>query len=362
QLLLPSLAHRIPNPFPAFFFLSHPAPPPARPEAATTAPGYAGQLYVKGPGDLALLAWTIVLVSLFRLLIGGYALPALARRCGITKEGRLVRFGEQGYAVVYFAIFGAWGVYIMSTSRTWWFTTEFFWRDYPHNHLSAPMKRYYLTQIAYWLQQFLVLTLALEKRRSDHWELVIHHCVTVWMVSWSYLMNVTLLGNAVFMSMDIPDMFLSFSKILNYLGLERAKVVSLGVFFVVWTYFRHYISLRILWSLQYEFHLVPEYAQIFSPRTGLYMATWMRDQMFYSLCILQVLNLFWYYLIWRIIVRWVFFLSHRGYFLAIISPGWACRCADGDGEEEGRSACGLEFRVNGSRVLACTYTERMNTS
>ncbi|KAJ7107858.1 hypothetical protein C8R44DRAFT_885256 [Mycena epipterygia] len=73
QLLLPSLAHRIPNPFPAFFFLSHSAPPPARPEAATTAPGYAGQLYVKGPGDLALLAWTIVLVSLFRLLIWGHA-------------------------------------------------------------------------------------------------------------------------------------------------------------------------------------------------------------------------------------------------------------------------------------------------
>ncbi|KAJ7107870.1 hypothetical protein C8R44DRAFT_857909 [Mycena epipterygia] len=71
QLLLSSLAHRIP--FPSFFRLSHTAPPPEHPETATTAPGYAGQLYVKGPSDLALLAWTIVLVSLFRLLIGGYA-------------------------------------------------------------------------------------------------------------------------------------------------------------------------------------------------------------------------------------------------------------------------------------------------
>ncbi|KAJ7450988.1 hypothetical protein B0H11DRAFT_2246568 [Mycena galericulata] len=90
---------------------------------------------------------------------------------------------------------------------------------------------------------------------------------------------------------------------LNYLNLMRAKVVSLAVFFVVWTYFRHYISIRILWSLRYEFHLVPEEAQVFAPMQGLYMALWMRDQMFYSLCVLQALNLFWYYLILRIIVR-----------------------------------------------------------
>ncbi|KAJ6626537.1 TLC domain-containing protein, partial [Mycena sp. CBHHK59/15] len=260
--------------------------------------------YAKGYGDLALLAYTVVLFSFLRLVLSHYAFPALARSRGITKKTKLLRFGEQGYAVVYFAVFGAWG-YVMSQSRTWWFRTEFFWRDYPHAALSGAMKRYYLSQIAYWLQQFLVLTLGLEKRRSDHWELVLHHCITVWMVSWSYLMNVTLLGNAVFMSMDVPDLCLAFSKLLNYLQLERAKVVSLGVFVVVWTYFRHYISIRILYSLRYEFHLVPEHARQWNPRAGAWMALWMRDQMFYTLCVLQALNLFWYYLIIRVVVRCV---------------------------------------------------------
>ncbi|KAJ7779508.1 TLC domain-containing protein [Mycena maculata] len=246
----------------------------------------------------------------------------------MSKEGRLERFGEQGYAVCYFAVVGVWGVYTLSQTRVLtspfspsspsllsslkqifairgdhFLKTEFFWRDYPHSHLTGAMKRYYLSQVAYWLQQFLVLILALEKRRSDHWELVVHHCVTVWMVSWSYLMNVTLLGNAVFVCMDVPDMLLAFSKTLNYLNYERGKVVSLAVFFVVWTYFRHYISLRILHSLQAEFRLVPAHAQVFAPRKGLYMAPWMRDQMFYSLCVLQALNVFWYWLIVRIIVR-----------------------------------------------------------
>jgi hypothetical protein len=44
-------------------------------------------------------------------------------------------------------------------------------------------------------------------------------------------------------------------------------------------------------------------AQIFAPRLGLYMAPWIRDQMFYALSLLQALNLFWYYLILRILVR-----------------------------------------------------------
>ncbi|KAF7365879.1 Longevity assurance proteins LAG1 LAC1 [Mycena venus] len=335
--LLPSRLQSIGNPFTPFFLLSHLAPRPERVTASTTTEAFldaGGKVYVKGLGDLLLVAYSIVLFSLLRLLFTHYAFPTLARRYGIRKPGKLERFGEQGYAVVYFAVFGIWGIYNMSTSRTWWFQTEYFWRDYPHNHLSGAMKRYYLFQIAYWLQQFLVLILGLEKRRSDHWELVIHHVITVWMVTWSYLMHVTLLGNAVFVSMDIPDVLLAvrsfvppfllhvaifllasnrratmpscrlcarlrhlltsifnrrtnpsrrtqFSKLLNYLQLERAKVVSFAVFVVGWT----------------KVH------QIFSPSTDIWMAPWMRDQMFYTLCILQVLNLFWYWLILRILYR-----------------------------------------------------------
>ncbi|KAJ7182868.1 longevity assurance proteins LAG1/LAC1 [Mycena crocata] len=308
QFLLPLVPEHLrptTNPFLACFLLSHKAAPgePERPEAAVTRADWGGQLYIKGPGDLALLAWTIVLVSLVRLLLSNYVFSAFARRWGITKEGKLLRFGEQGYTVMYSGIFGAWGVYIMSTSRTWWYQTEYFWCDYPHNHLSGAMKRYYLCQIAFWLQQFLVLVLGLEKRRSDHNQFIIHHCVTVWMVSWSYLMNVTLLGTAVYVCMDLSDMVLAASKMLNYLSLERSKVVGLGILIIVWTYFRHYLSLRIIYSVFFEFKQIPKHAQIFSPSQGLYMAPWMRDQMGGALCVLQLLNAYWYFLILRIAYR-----------------------------------------------------------
>ncbi|KAJ7245926.1 TLC domain-containing protein [Mycena haematopus] len=298
--LLPST---IPNPFTPFFLLSHAAPFPATRPNASTSPDPSVRVYIKGPLDLLFIAYAVVLFSFLRLVLTHEAFPALARRLGMTKRTKVERFGEQGYQVVYFATFGGWGIYNLLTSRTLWFTTRHFWLDYPHTHLPGPLKAYYLLQISYWLQQFLVLGLGLERRRSDHWELVIHHVVTVWMVTWSYMMNVTQLGNAVFVSMDVPDVLLSFSKMLNYLRLGRAKVISFAIFVISWGYFRHYISIRILWSLRAEFWMVPESAQVFRPLEGLYMATWIRDQMFLALCVLQGLNLFWGFLILRILYR-----------------------------------------------------------
>jgi acyl-CoA-dependent ceramide synthase len=87
----------------------------------------------------------------------------------------------------------------MGQLRTWWYQTEYFWigkshtdripsvvsmeaLDYPHWEMTPELKRYYLMQIAYWCQQFLVLVLGLEKPRKDYWELVAHHIVTLWLV------------------------------------------------------------------------------------------------------------------------------------------------------------------------------------
>ena len=46
------------------------------------------------------------------------------------------------------------------------------------------LKRYYLMQFSYWLQQLVVLVLGLEKPRKDYLELVIHHFVTLWLVGY----------------------------------------------------------------------------------------------------------------------------------------------------------------------------------
>lgn len=75
--------------------------------------------------------------------------------------------------------------------------------------MKPELKAYYLMQAAYWCQQLIVLLLGLEKPRKDYAELVAHHLVTLWLVGWSYGIHLTYIGNAVYVSMDIPDTFLA---------------------------------------------------------------------------------------------------------------------------------------------------------
>ncbi|KAJ7907171.1 hypothetical protein B0H13DRAFT_2503318 [Mycena leptocephala] len=108
----PSLASRSGQPLHALPLLLAPHPPtPERLSAAGVHPELVKrtQLYLKALGDLALLAYSVVLFSFLRLVLSHTLFPMLARRWEIRKAGKVARFEEQGYAVVYFAVV-VWGV------------------------------------------------------------------------------------------------------------------------------------------------------------------------------------------------------------------------------------------------------------
>lgn len=262
--------------------------------------------YQKTYWDLLFVAFYVVVFSFIRQSITLYMLRPFARWWGIRSEGKLDRFAEQGYAVFYFGFFATLGIQCMQQLPTWWFRTEYFWLNYPHWDIKPMMKTYYLLQSAYWLQQMAVLVLRIEKPRKDFNELVAHHFITLHLIGWSYLTNSTPMGNAVFITMDFSDIFISLSKVLNYMKLVKTSVVSFIWFICVWTYMRHYLNLRMLWSTWYEFDLiVPENRQWDPPR-GVWMARWIQYQIFLPMLLLQMINLFWYFLIWRILYRAVF--------------------------------------------------------
>jgi len=204
---------------------------------------------------------------------------------------------------LYFSFFGAWGLRIMSQLPTWWYNCPQFWIDYPHWQMTPELKRYYLMQASYWCQQLIVVLFRLEKPRKDHKELVVHHFVTLWLVGWSYGINLTFIGNAVYTSMDVPDFFLAVVKLLNYIRWERPSIFFFVIFLGVWTYFRHYLNIVMLYSVYKDFHLVPNSARSVSPSMGVWMAGWMQWQIFIPIMLLQYLNLFWYYFMWRILWR-----------------------------------------------------------
>lgn len=277
------------------------------------------QRFDKGLLDIPFLAFYVIVFSFIRQGVTEFLLRPLAKWSGLKSEAKQTRFMEQAYAVVYNILTAGLGLHAMYTSKAWYYKTEHFWIDYPHWRMTQEVKYYYLLQASYWLQQMLVLSLRLEKPRSDYYQLIIHHVVTLWLIGWSYLINLTVIGTAIFISMDIPEIFLAGSKCLNYVGLQHCSEVSFVALLSVWTYMRQYLNLVILWSVWKEFHLVPEYNRtweiassgnpntwwVFSDLTSGRVPAWIQLQIFLPIFVLQLVNGFWYYLLWRILYRLV---------------------------------------------------------
>ncbi|CRK25219.1 hypothetical protein BN1723_013550, partial [Verticillium longisporum] len=113
----------------------------------------------------------------------------------------------------------------------------------------------YVRWAAYWAQQAIVLLLGMEKPRKDFKELVGHHIVSLALIALSYRFHFTYIGLAVYITHDISDLFLATSKLLNYID-HPLTGPYFAVFMFVWIYLRHYINLRIIWSLLTEFQTI----------------------------------------------------------------------------------------------------------
>ncbi|XXH04886.1 pH-response regulator protein palH/rim21 [Hypoxylon texense] len=284
------------NPIHHFIFLSYKLPREAGAEPGTPAQ------YGKGPWDIALVSFYIVVLSFTREFIMQELLRPLAAYAGLRSRGKQARFMEQMYTAIYFGVLGPAGMYVMSRTPVWYFNTHGMYENFPHKTNEGMFKFYYLFQAAYWAQQAIVLLLGMEKPRKDYKELVGHHIVSLTLIGLSYRFHFTHIGLAVYVTHDISDFFLATSKSLNYVDHPLVGPYFF-VFMCAWIYLRHYLNLRILYSLFTEFKTV-----------GPYELNWETEQYKCSLSFwitlsllssLQALNLFWLFFIVRIAYRFV---------------------------------------------------------
>jgi very-long-chain ceramide synthase len=190
------------NPLHHAIFLSYPLGP--------SHPG-GPNMYAKGKLDIAFVCFYIVVLTFTREFIMQRIIRPWAIWCGITAKGKQMRFMEQVYTAIYFAVFGPFGLYVMSQGSLWYFNTAAMFEGFPHRELEGVYKAYYLLQASYWAQQAIVLMLLLEKPRKDFKELVLHHIVTLALIALSYRFHFTHMGISVYITHDISDFFLAVS-------------------------------------------------------------------------------------------------------------------------------------------------------
>ncbi|PYH85712.1 ceramide synthase membrane component [Aspergillus uvarum CBS 121591] len=281
------------NPLHSAIFLSYPQPPK-----------YPGGpiMYGKGPKDIAFVSFYTVVLSFTREFMMQRWIRPFAVYCGIRGKGKTARFMEQVYTAIYFGIFGPFGLYVMYRSDIWYFNTTAMFEGFPHREHEALFKAYYLLEASYWAQQAIVLMLQLEKPRKDFKELVAHHIITLALIGLSYRFHFTYMGIAVYITHDISDFFLATSKTLNYLD-HWITAPYFGMFVGMWIYLRHYLNLKILWAVLTEFRTVGPFE--LNWETQQYKCWISQYITFALLASLQAVNLFWLFLILRILKNYI---------------------------------------------------------
>ncbi|KAK9464955.1 TLC domain-containing protein [Lipomyces arxii] len=278
-----------------FLFVSYPIEPKE--------PG-APVMYGKGRNDFCFVFYYMIVFGFLREFAMQQILEPIARWCGLSKPGKIKRFMEQAYTILYEGVMAPWGLYIMHHMPLWYFETRPMYENYPHKMHELDFKLYYLLQASFWVQQSVVLSLQMEKPRKDFRELVFHHIVTIALIFCSYRFHFTWIGIEIYITMDASDIALAMSKILNYLD-HWLTGPFFFLFMCTWIYLRHYLNLRILWSVATEFRTVGDFT--LNWETEQYKC-WISQYITFALLLgLQLVNLYWLVLIFRIAYRFIFF-------------------------------------------------------
>ncbi|CCK68328.1 TLC domain-containing protein KNAG_0A06730 [Huiozyma naganishii CBS 8797] len=258
------------------------------------------EMYGKGIKDLAFVAYYMIFFTFFREFLLDVVIRPLPKLLNVGSKHKSKRIMEQTFYIVYYSLSSPFGLYIMYHSDLWFFKTTPLYTTYPDINIPYLFKIFYLGQASFWAQQACVLVLQLEKPRKDNNEMIFHHIVTLLLIWSSYVFHFTKMGLAIYVSMDISDWFLSLSKDFNYLDSPYTAVVFF-TFVVVWAYLRHYVNIKILWSVLTEFRSVGNYTLNFATQQ---YKCWISLPIVFTLIgALQAVQLLWFFLILRVLYR-----------------------------------------------------------
>jgi len=211
----------------------------------------------------------------------------------------MLRFAEQGWSFIYYAVSFVFGLYVHRNLPTRMLQPMDLWLNYPHIPLAGPVKFYYLSQTAFYLHQVLILNA--EARRKDHVQMMAHHVITIVLIGASYAYNFNRIGCLIMMLMDCSDIFLPLAKMWRYIGLYTLCDATFTIFLVSWFITRHVlfiIAIKCVWvdALQ----LIPE---PWAPEKGSYLGPTAHKMFCVLLVSLQIIQIIWFGMICRIAYR-----------------------------------------------------------
>lgn len=235
-------------------------------------------------------------------------------RAKYDKPTRMDKFCESSWKSMVYVSLYAYGTCVLWDKPWFWNILEC-WHRYPQHSISIGIWAYYMAEMTYYWS--LLISQFFDIKRSDFWEMFVHHIATILLLSLSWVCNFVRIGTLVMWVHDLSDVFLESAKMFRYAGRESIAHFCFYCFALSWMITR--LGLLPSWIL---YSVVIECVQIL-PIFGAH-------QVFSALlsCLL-VLHLFWAYYIFK--VAYLAFFTPDG----VIEKDLRSDTESGDDEDSG---------------------------
>lgn len=182
-----------------------------------------------------IITWTLILILLRFFFMKCFFYPLTYRYLKI-KQKHFDRTLEQSWNFLYYTYSFVSGFFLYLNSP-YYLSFDNLFLGWPHNRMSRSLKFYYLRSISFWLLQLFVINI--EKRRTDHYQMIIHHVITVALMLGSYFNYFSRVGHVILMLMDFVDIFLAGAKVMKYIGFKKICDITFIFFLFSWIIMRH---------------------------------------------------------------------------------------------------------------------------
>jgi len=205
----------------------------------------------------------------------------------------VMRFAEQGWQAIYYVNQWSLGMYLF------YHLPSNPWAGYPHVPLAGIVKLYYLMQISLYVHA--VLLLHAEAARKDHWQMMAHHVVTIFLIVASYYYGFTRVGCLIMVIMDWCDIFLPLAKMLRYLSYQIACDVTFVWWMLSWFVTRHVLFCKVIASTYLDLPRQLEFG--WQPERGYWLTKEVHTVFVILLVLLEIIQSIWSYLILQVAYR-----------------------------------------------------------
>lgn len=201
------------------------------------------------------------------------------------KPSTLTKFCENSWRCSYYTYSFFYGLIIL-WNKPWLWDINQCYRNYPYHSVSNDVWWYYMISMAFYWS--LSISQFFDVKRKDFWQMFIHHIVTIVLLSFSWVTNLTRIGSLVLLVHDSADIFLEVAKMAKYANYQKFCDFVFVIFTILWIVTR--VGIFPFWIIYSTLIEAPKLVPMFP-------AYYVFNTL---LCLLLILHSIWTYVIIKI--------------------------------------------------------------